>query len=90
MELFKGSLHYRCALPGYVEPPGHPSLLDDAIASGGAGRQLVGMAAAEGVGRGLMDDVGWRLGRRLKGGGDNGEGRNEFDSGVFCNPNNDM
>ena len=24
MELFKGSLHYRCALPGYVEPLEHP------------------------------------------------------------------
>ena len=25
MELFKGALHYRCALPGYVEPAGIPS-----------------------------------------------------------------
>ena len=24
MELFKGVLHYRCALPGFVETPGHP------------------------------------------------------------------
>eukprot|EP00900_Chrysochromulina_parva_P020096 jgi/Chrpa1/28088/Chrysochromulina_OHIO_Genome00017432-RA len=24
MELFKGSLHYRCALPGFEETPGHP------------------------------------------------------------------
>ena len=24
MELFKGALHYRCALPGFVETPGHP------------------------------------------------------------------
>eukprot|EP00966_Prymnesium_polylepis_P324716 7380737-Prymnesium_polylepis.1 len=27
MELFKGTLHYRCAQPGFVEAPGHPSLL---------------------------------------------------------------
>ena len=24
MELFKGTLHYRCALPGFEETPGHP------------------------------------------------------------------
>jgi hypothetical protein len=24
MELFKGALHYRCALPAFVETPGHP------------------------------------------------------------------
>ena len=24
MELFKGALHYRCALPGFKETPGHP------------------------------------------------------------------
>ena len=27
VEFFKGSLHYRCALPGYEETPGHPALL---------------------------------------------------------------
>ena len=38
MELFKGSMHYRCAEPGYVEPPGHPELgrrmLEEVHASG--------------------------------------------------------
>ena len=27
-EFFKGDLHYRCALPGYTETVGHPSLLE--------------------------------------------------------------
>ena len=29
VEAFKGVLHYRCALPGFVESADHPSLLDD-------------------------------------------------------------
>eukprot|EP00966_Prymnesium_polylepis_P081222 1881700-Prymnesium_polylepis.1 len=28
MELFKGGLHYRCALPGFEETEGHMSLLE--------------------------------------------------------------
>ena len=48
MELFKGELHYRCALPGFVETLGHPEsdimrrrLLEEGGSSGGSGSILV-------------------------------------------------
>ena len=57
MELFKGSLHYRCAMPGFVETPGHPV--------GGLRRRLAGdndggadgVGGADAVGVGSADAV---------------------------------
>ena len=47
MELFKGALHYRCALPGFVESAGHPARRLEPIAWAPAvadtGRRLVGV-----------------------------------------------
>ena len=43
VESFKGQLHYRCALPGFVEAPGHPTILAEftrrlqALPPGGGG-----------------------------------------------------
>eukprot|EP00966_Prymnesium_polylepis_P190897 4424371-Prymnesium_polylepis.1 len=46
VELFKGSMHYRCASPGFEPTPGHPSLLDQGVrrllladTGGGAGSE---------------------------------------------------
>lgn len=36
MELFKGSLHYRCALPGFQETPNHANDIDRRRLQGGA------------------------------------------------------
>jgi hypothetical protein len=63
VELFKGTLHYRCALPGFVETPGHPQLAtSEAYAA--SGRVLAATlselrttagGAADGVPRATLD-----------------------------------
>ena len=70
MELFKGSLHYRCALDGFVETPGHPSSQDAARLRRQLmhlrGRDLKSGGGAGTAGGGAMDH------------------QAEFDTGVSC------
>jgi hypothetical protein len=70
MELFKGVLHYRCALDGFVETPGHPSSQDAARLRRQLmhlrGRDLKSGGGAGTAGGGAMDH------------------QAEFDTGVSC------
>ena len=65
-----GALHYRCALPGFVETPGHPG--DPGAA---AGAMIAGAAR-----RMLRGGGGGSGGGAVAGGG----GQSEWDTGVFC------
>ena len=71
MELFKGSLHYRCAADGYVETAGHPAL-DGVVVGGGGGRR-----ALRQLGRALKGGGG---------GGGGAVDEDAFDTEVACNP----
>ena len=80
-ELFKGTLHYRCAAPGFEETEGHPLLDWDPLVMAGhtppeppravytSGRALKG--ASGGAPEGITS------------------GQKAFDSALFCNPHSD-
>ena len=92
MELFKGALHNRCALPGFVETPGHP--VSELRRLEEQGRPLpfpmdlpsVGLPTGIPTGAGLSP----RFGRALKGAheeiGASGDPQEDFDTGFACNP----
>ena len=48
MELFKGTLHYRCATPGLVETPGHPRRLQAVLGGDLSGTNASMVGAVEG------------------------------------------
>ena len=83
VETFKGQLHYRCALPGFVEEPGHPELVGLPEFRAAAGRALDAV-------RGRMLTDGRELAARaLKGGGSrkaDEHAQEAWDTGVACNP----
>ena len=73
MELFKGSLHYRCAMPGFVETPGHPveELRRRLTADGTGGAEAVlgsAYAVQGGGASGNMLDTTTAEGSRIVGG----------------------
>ena len=65
-----GALHYRCALPGFVETPGHP----------GEPGAAAGAMLADAAHRMLRGGGGGSGGGAVAGGG----GQSEWDTGVFC------
>ncbi|KAL1524565.1 hypothetical protein AB1Y20_019455 [Prymnesium parvum] len=88
--LFQGSMHYRCASPGFVQTTAHASLMDS------HGRRLEGGSSslswnssfvqlhlheAQSRHRMLLGNHGDSSSAALK--------QAEFDSGVFCNPSDD-
>ena len=74
MELFKGALHYRCALPGFEETPGHPvselRRLQEGVPHWS---QSTGMGLRRGL-KGLHELVGSE------------DPQQPFDTGFNCNP----
>ena len=70
VETFKGQLHYRCALPGFSETVGHPTLADVEVFMSPVGRMLEA--------RVLKGSSG--------GGGGGWGPQAEWDTKVACNP----
>ena len=93
MELFKGALHYRCALPGFVPTPGHPgsreataalghTSFEAAAAAGHASLSHISHAAA--VVRQLRGTGGAPTGMAIRGEYDTGQA--VYDTGIACRP----
>ena len=90
LEQFKGELHYRCALPGFKEPLGHPELREQlpwvAVADEPlAHDEAIGKAHArspwDGVGRLLRGNDEVRVGASI-----GTHPQSDFDTGVLCEP----
>ena len=73
-----GALHYRCALPGFVETPGHPG--EPGAAAAAAAAAAAGGMLADAAHRMLRGGGGGSGGGAVAGGG----GQSEWDTGVFC------
>ena len=99
MELFKGTLHYRCASPGFVETAGHPRQLRETIAGAAEANYTGGGLTGGGLAGGGLGGGGGGIartaGRLLKGGGGSGgqglgfdddHPQADYDSGIPCNP----
>jgi len=78
-EFFKGTLHYRCALPGFTETAGHATLVES---------ELGELSAAAESARRALEAV-TLVGRSLKSGGPGGGpggGDAAFDTLINCDP----
>ena len=81
VHVYQGSMHYRCALPGYVEPAAHPSLIDPGIFYS----YTESAADSHMVGRSLGAAT-TRQGRRLSGVGAFEPLASQWDTGTLCDP----
>ena len=88
MELFKGTTHYRCALPGFVPTAGHPSL--EAEVKAAAAVTAAAGVAAEMSPKVIGDDMPQRLASRLLRPlvPDSLGSQHPYDTGVVCSPTN--